>query len=300
MISKRFALGLAIEQTYGTYEAVSGANCDFRCEAPNLSIVGETITRENSAGSIGYDKGVPSAFSTALTFRNHLCGKGASGVPAWSNFLKACGMGFGVSYVQTVDVSDWLSLSGSFWQDGRRRKARGLMGNAVFNLNAGQPVQIDWSFVGGWVATPDDDAIPGVGARTEAVPPVWGGASGLTIGGTAVKAGSATIDLGTNPSLRADPNSTKGFIGGYLGTPAPTLTLDPDALLVASRCWYAAQEAGTELDIVFTVGTVANNIITITCNDCQVNAAPEDGDRNGILTDAIGLNINGGIAITFT
>src|SRR5690606_4135996 len=103
----------------------------FRVQDAALRVPRTTLERFNQ-GDFTYTKGIPQDISTALTFKHHLCGKGATGaIPAWaSTFLTACGMSLSTAtYSTTSTTSDWKTITAGLYQDGRLKLARGMMGN---------------------------------------------------------------------------------------------------------------------------------------------------------------------------
>lgn len=303
LLTRKRVLAAKIESTQGTYEALTASEAAFRVQDRQFRIVSETLERQKP-GDLGNDIGVPAAKHTELTFTSHLCGSGASGsVPEWAQtFLPACAMSLSsTTFSQTSATSDWKTISTGHYQNGRLFKARGMMGNLVIAGTAGMPVELNWSFQGGWEADPADATLLSGMSITEGIPPIFAGSGSMTLNSsTAFKISQFQIDLGNQTILREDQNAKGGYVSGYIGNILPTVTMDPEATLLATQNWWAAQSAGTEVDLVLVIGTASNNTITITCPDLQLANAPEEGDRNGLVVDNLNFRVNGRISIAFS
>ncbi len=296
-------LALKIESTYGTLETLAAADAGFKVNDRELVYPEESTEREKADGTLGYDNPVPNGLSSHLTFKSWMAGKGATGVPNWSAFLQACGMGLASStYTQTGTLSSWKSLSCGVYQDGRNKVARGLMGNVKIPLITGKPCELDWSFLGGWNATPSDSPLLAGQSFAEATPPIFAGSGSFSLGSgvTTTRISKADIDLGAVVSLREDPNSPGGYIGGWISTFHPRITLDPEAALFATQNWYTAHLNGTTVTATFVVGSAANNTITIAATGLQPIKPPQDQNRNGKLVDALDFAVTGAVSIAFT
>jgi hypothetical protein len=305
LLSRKQILAARGESTYGTFLTdLAAADAGFRCQSRALRVVDAPRERQRPDATFGQETNIPEDSHVEMEATIDICGKGATGVPLWaSTFLPACGLSFsGATASQTTTQANWTSLSAASYWDGRLVKGRGILCNGVINLSAGKVPQLVLNGQGGYVEEPSDSAILSSLTITEAVPPVWGGTTGLTIaGGTAATmAQQVSIDLGNEVFLRPDPNTAGGYIGGWFNQRGATVTMDPEATLFAVWNWHNKYKAGDEMDMVITIGSAANNIVTITVNDLQVFERPTDGDRNGSLIDNVTLKAKGIVTIAFS
>lgn len=301
MFRKRTVVGPKIETTIGT--AVTPGASDVICPTYNADLkILEDKVKVPAQGSIRQGKTIPGPQHTELSYMTYIAGKGSSGAPSWANWLKACGMSLSTAtFTTTQTVADWKAFSVSQWIDGLVKKMRGGMANAVITLKAGAAGEIAWNWMGGYVEVPAAEALV-TGTYDDVRAPRFGGTGSSTIGGrTDLLIGQAVIDLGNNVNLREDPNSTGGYLCGYIGEVTPTLKIDPETLAPATYNFFTQWNAGTELDVSFVLNGGANNTVTLTLNDCEpVEPVDQSGDRNGRLVDALGFDIHGDISIAFT
>lgn len=289
------------EGTYGTFESLTATEA-HKVDDPDLKINADFTERDRQDGTLGFDLGAPGAKSTALTFKNFMRGDGSSGDPDWAQHLfPAVGMpGSSNAYATSGTVASWAGLSAALNRGGRRLSARGLMGNLKMTLTSGQPILNEWSFLGGWNSEPTDTTqLSGI-TFEDVVKPVFAKASAFTLdSATTYKISKAVIDLGTKPFLRHDPNSPGGYIGGWLTNIKPTITLDPEAVTIATKDWFTANALASTVNMTFVAGSATGNTVTIACTSCQLPKKPEENERNGMLVDALNFNVNGTITITF-
>jgi hypothetical protein len=295
-------LAAKIEVTIGTAVALAAADATFKAYEANMKLGSDVFKRQQQAG-VGNDTGVAGAEQAELTFKSHLHGKGSAGVPAWaSTFLPCCGLLLTAStFSGTSDTSQWKSLTAGHYQDGRRKRGRGMMGSFKLSGKSGMPGELDWTFMGASDGDPSDVAIL-TGMSYESVkPPIFQGASSFVLAGASTfPISEISFDLGNDVALREDPNSTRGFLSAFIGDRKPTITLDPEATLFATKNWPAIYSANTEIAIVAVWNGGASNTITLSAT-VQLEKQPEDQNRNGKLVDALGLQINAdSLTIAFT
>jgi hypothetical protein len=279
------------EGTYGTAETLLAADAATRLY--NLSVnLDSNFVERDAQGAMGRSVSVVGQRSGNASFTTYLHGKGSAGVPHHGQLWESCGMVLtSQSYATSDTTTSWKGLSISDYVGGFRKRLRGAMGNATLRFVPGEQVAVDWSFVGGFIENVTDTTIlSGITYETpSAMPPTWAGSARLTLAsGTSYKVGSCTIDLGNAVSVREDQNATGGTIGGFIGDRVVRVTLDPEAIAIATLDWGTYFSAGTTFDLVCVVGTASNNIVTVTASGLQLAAEPNNfGDRNGKLTQQL-------------
>lgn len=286
------------EATYGTAETLLAADAATRLYNLSVNLDGN-FTERDAQGAMGRTASVVGQRSGTASFTTYLHALGSSGVPHHGQLWEACGMVLtSQSYATSDTTTSWKGLSISDYVGGFRKRLRGAMGNAVLRFVPGEQVAVDWSFTGGFIEnTTDTTILSGITYEaTSRMPPTWAGTARLTLdGGTTAKVGACTIDLGNSVAIREDQNAPGGVIGGFIGDRVVRVSLDPEAVAVATKDWGTFFSAGTTFDLVCVVGTGTNNIVTVTAAGLQLAAEPNNfGDRNGKLTqnlEAIGQSL---------
>jgi hypothetical protein len=234
---------------------------------------------------------VPEQYLSRLTFEQDLCGNGASGLPAWATILlPACGMtASGSTY--TFGVQDPLkTLTFRYHENGRVRGMAGAVGTFTIPLEAGKPARIRFEFLGKEIADADA-SFPSITLPT-VKPPRFANASAVTIGSFTPRLSKLEITAGNELVPRDDANETAGLRSGIIVDRVSRAVLDPEATTVATRDWQTLLRARTTESMTVVVGTVAQNIITITAASTQCVARPA-GDRQKIRTEQVTARLLG-------
>lgn len=296
----KYTVAIEAEGTYGTFATLTNADAGHRFDDPVLQIISKNIPRLKANGSLGTGKSAKGPKHTTLSFKNRLHGDGSSAAAGFMPILFPCvGMPSPSSntYRTSSTQGDWKGLSAALNRDGFLKVGRGMMGDLSIDIAAGEAFLASWNFMGGFQADPTDTSqLSGISFQ-DIVAPIFAGSGSLTIdSSTAFRIAKAQIKLNNGVFLRQDPNAAGGYIGGWLNNPKPTLTMDPEAVAVATKNWHNAQATGDEMDIVFVANGGAGNTVTITCTDCEPER-PEEANRDGVLVDQMGFNINGTVTV---
>lgn len=284
-----------IETTPGTDASASGT--DGACNFYNVSITPNIgmVTREGQGG-FGKLSSVPEGFGCTLSFRTYLEWDGTSTEPFWADvLLPACGW---VKDTNTFTPrseapgSNVKTLTFYHFLNGKRRKVFGAAGSFSFHAPTGQPAYFDWTFTGVWGGEADAAIV------TPTYPtdlPIR--STGVTeLGDVGLCASEVVIDAGNSVILRECSTNVSGQLrAGYesaiITDRTPTISVDPEAKLVATRdaygAWIAMTEATWELDIAGPT----NSLITFDAPKAQI-ISNADGDRNGLAIDTLQLQCN--------
>lgn len=215
-----------------------------------------------------------------------------SGGPDW---LPACGMvetSTVFSYVTNPPGSGGvktLTIGGYF--DGVRKLLRGCAGNAVFNLNFGEEIRIDWTFMGIWSA-PTDVALLTPTLPTTA--PLSFVSAGFTRASYAHKFGTATLDLGNKLSMREDANDPSGYAHALITGRTPIFKFDPEATLIATNDPYGDWLGHSEGALAFSIGSSGNRV-AFAAPKAQISRIDET-DRGGIDANDLEMQLNSNAA----
>jgi hypothetical protein len=117
---------------------------------------------------------------------------------------------------------------------------------------------------------------------------------------------TATINSGNSVILRECPTTEAGFISAIITDRLPTITIDPEAVTVASQDRWGKYLSQAEHELELDVGGPADSQIEFVAPSAQILNISET-DRNGQVADTIEYqcNKNGAthdqeLTITFT
>lgn len=294
IVRNRRQLALKVESAAGTAEALTVSEAghevyDLTIE-PNI----EFVQRVPGRASHGTLAAVPGVRAGTASFRLPLRGKGSSGVPAWGDLLKGCGMALNTAtYSPSSVASNKKTLTIGAYCDGLFKKIHGAMGNVTFEFVNGQICWARFEFQGIWNA-PTDVALVAPTYETT-VPPRWAGGT-FTLGSNVPLVTRAEINLGNQVMLREGKNpgtagDASGIYHAFITGRAPTLTMDAEADTVASWDAFGQLLAGTELALSLVLGASSNNILTFAAPKVQITQAPE-ADRNGLAIHNLTCQLN--------
>jgi hypothetical protein len=142
-----------LETTQGTAISIAAADGTLPFFNPALKY-DIPINKRPSPGSASQMAGVPGARSGEFTGQSHVYNAGSGTDPIWaSTWLAACGMvGSAGAYSFITGSSSANTLTIGLYQAGRLKSIAGAAGTAVIKGTAGNPLTIDWRFLGKWVA----------------------------------------------------------------------------------------------------------------------------------------------------
>lgn len=264
---------------------------------------------------------IPGSVSATISFRFPLKGSGsADTAPEFGECLKACGLeetipgaGGAITYtpLSTFDGTGGNpgpSYSCTVLEDGLAYAVKGAFGTFTISAPVGEPAYCDVTMTGAYVA-PADDALETPTYQTT-VAPAFMGASITIAGATPKGVENLEFDLGNIIRMGPDANEATGFYGARITGRKSSGSLDPEAVLVATRDDFALWRAGTTGAI--TTGAVGSGAD----NSWQIDIArasrrpPELSNADGIrkysipfgvvalATDVEGTNFD--FTLTFT
>ena len=129
-----------------------------------------------------------------------------------------------------------------------------------------------------------DSTLPLVGANT------------LTFATAQFVIANMKFSLGAKVKLREDITAFDaddrflGWAGAWITAINPIITIDPEAVLASTMDWHEYFVAGTNVAWNCVIGSAATNMFTL-AGTCNVVKAPTEGDREGIATENIELEI---------
>lgn len=293
MIVKRAQIAAKIETTEGTAVTLAAADALL---ASNIVWTPDTEIgkRPNVSSSLSQFAAVPGARKATLSFDCEVKGSGTKGTaPAIGKLLKACG--FGETVVASTSVTylpastDISSLTIAMYNDGVIYKIWGARGDAKFKVEKGKPGIISFTFTGANYSVTDGAMLSSVSYESS-VPPAFLSAS-LLIDSYAALVGSMEFGLNNEVSLRDDVNTESGYKSAVIAGRDPSLTLDPEMVLVATYDWFGKLESGHEGTLTMTLGDTVGNICVITAPNVQYVKIGL-GDKSGLRSLGIDCQLN--------
>ena len=284
-----------VETTPGTDAAPDAT--DGACNFYNVSITPNIgmVTREGQGG-FGKLSSVPEGFGCTLTFRTYVEWDGTASEPFWADvLLPGCGW---VKATNTFTPraeapgSNVKTLTFYHFLNGKRRRMYGAAGTFAFHAPTGQPAYLDWTFTGVWGGETDTAIV------TPTYPtdlPIR--STGVTqLGDVNLCASEVVIDAGNSVILReCSANIGSQLRAGYesaiITDRTPTITVDPEAKLIATRDAYGAWIAQTEALFELDIAGPTDSLLTFDAPKAQI-ISNADGDRNGLAIDTLQLQCN--------
>lgn len=309
LLKRKRVLAAKIEVTPGTAETLANADAAMNIYNPMIQASIDMEAREGQGG-FGYLTSIPGARTGTATFRTYLEWDGTATEPAWADtFFPACGwVKSGQVYSPRSEApgANVKTLTIACYVDGVRKQIAGACGTFVVTLPTGRAGYIDWTFTGVLQAAPTDVAL---------LTPTYPTDKPLRFGGGVAEwnnvnlcVSQATINAGNQVVLRECPTSSAGYIAAIITDRRPTITLDPEAVTVATQDRWAAWLAQTEylLELDVDSGPLTGDLLSFDAPKAQLLNIQE-ADRNRIVTDSLEFvcNKNGAthdeeLTITFT
>ena len=293
LLTRVRVLAAKVEATSGTAETLTNAEGVFNVINPVIQPnIG--FTAREGQGGFGKITGVTGPRGGTCTFRIHLYGDGAGGVPAWaSTFLPACG---------------WVNSTGTFtprseapgtnvktitigvYENGKLKRLRGASGTFTIACESGQPIALDFTFTGVYM-TESDATIPAPTYPTR-VPIRFSGTTFTIAAAAAPCFASINFDAGNNVILRECPSAAddSGYFNAIITDRTPTGTINPETVLIGTNNVYGKWVGHTPEALSLAVND-AEDTITITAAAIQ-RTNVQEGDRNGIQIDDVTFQCN--------
>jgi hypothetical protein len=292
LITRQRVLAAKAETTNGTAIALAAADATEPTFDMALKYDAPVIKRP-SPGTASQFAGPTGARSGEATFTTHVHGNGTTGDPAFATILlPACGMVGATSvYTPITGSSSATTLTMGLYQDGRLKTITGASGTWVMKGTAGEPVSMDWRFLGKYAAPTATALI--LPTYNVTLPPRLANAT-ITIASTAYKISDFELDLGAKLVLVKDASAADatGYAWCVVADYEPVLTVKLMALAIGTKDWFADVLTSTEVAFSAAIGSVTNNTITVAAPKCQLMGPPEDEDSDGYMTDVLKFQLN--------
>ena len=301
MLGERNQIAVAVEAVAGTPETLALGDVILTTELPSFTPDIEFHERLAQSASLSRIGGVVGARSAKIGFK--IFARGTTGTPvAVSNVpdfdipLIGCGVvgvvdqpGVGeIEYQPSSSIITDESAGGyltiGIHMDGKLYRISGAQGTGTITFVRGAPVVMDLEFTGVYEAPVDAALLVPVYGGPAAPPPFLDAAP--TVLGFAAKFNEIVLDIGNTVVMRPDPGDASGFHTAQITSRNPTLTIDPEEVLAATKNWWTEltnETVGVVTTGDFPAGGDAFNMFKLNCPKAQLSSVVL-ADREGIPT----------------
>jgi hypothetical protein len=292
LLKKVRAFAAKVEATPGTAEALTSAEGAYNVYNLMIQPQIDVSTREGQGG-FGRIPSVPGARRGIATFRTD-AGYTGSAIPTWASvLLPACGVvASSTTFTPRSEIpgTNVKTLTIGGYINGKFKSICGAVGNARFVMVAGQPIYIDWTFTGIYVAESDATLITPTYPTTLTPLRFAGGATSWNSATICLQ--QANFDIGNVVTGRECTTPVAAYDSFVVTDRVPKVTGNPESKLVATRDVYSQFINMTEAALSFTIDGPGNSTLVISAPKAQIVNGPQEGERNGIVTDEIEWQLN--------
>lgn len=297
-ISKRRHLGLKIETTKGTAEALDAG--DYAIIAYDIQATTQfgRFDRDTQKAYLSKLPGIVGTTAAQISFTCEVRhSANTTTLDVWERALQACGFSLSTSTLKptsngdeqkTLTIEVALGAFGTGADQAVIFKAKGCAGTVTFEGRVGQPLLARFTFTGVYNGVADGTLR--VPTQETGIPGIFQGVS-ATWGGTARVLSTINLDVGNSVVLRETVNASSGLLHAVITDRRPTGSIDPDLELVATDDFYGQLAGNTSKALAFAVTTGGSTRVqTFTLGDCRVTNV-NDANRNGIQVAGIDFEI---------
>lgn len=279
-----------LETTYGTDAAPTGAaNAMQMTNVVFNPSVGQEENRDLVLPYMGHQGVMLTGTHATLAGEVEIAGSGTAGTaPAYGPLLRASGMaevidaGVDVQYSPVSALHEAVSIY--FNADGVRHVLLGARGTFTLQLTPQRIPRFAFTFTG-LLGTISDTALPTVDVSAFVKPIVVNKANTtFSLHGLAGAAEGITIDLAN----QIEPRFLVGHESIQQVDRQMTGSAIMEAVLLATKNWYAISEAGTLDALAAQHGTVAGNIVGFDAAAVQIGR-PSYGETQKIINNTLPL-----------
>lgn len=280
-------LAAKVEATPGTAESLTAAEGVFNAYDVMLQPSISLEDREGS-GSFNYLTAIPQGQTATVTFKTDLAWDGTATEPTiFSVLMPACG------WTESTNVwkprseapgTNVKTLTIGVYVNGVLKTIKGAVGTWVMTLPTGRMITLEWTFTGVYVE-PTDTAIIAPTYPTD-TPLRFAAATACSFNSVAMKVEQVTIDAGNEVVMLEDATQSSGFLHGIITNRRPTITANPEAVLVATQNRHNIWTTSTAYTVQITLDGPSTSTLGITAPKAQIINIQE-GDRNRIVTDEV-------------
>lgn len=228
-----------------------------------------------------------------VTFKFELRGSGDDEAPteaAMASLLLGAGCVRATdTFTPGSSMTTRKTISVKVYEDGLLKKLLGAAANIKFTGVSAHRVTGEATITGIYSATTDLGSAPTAPSKTPVAPRLAGAT--FMLDGVTPKIANWTFDLGNDVQPREDITADSGLAHFLVVDRDPSMTLDPEAQLVATYDIFGKLKSGAEVAFSLTLGTTAGNTITFTAPALQY-VGIEDAERKGKAVDTVTCQLN--------
>lgn len=285
LLRRKAVFAAKVETTIGTAETLTGSEGVFNAEEfdiqPNVA-----MTRREGQGGFNYLTSIPEGMTGTAKIRHALTYDGTT-IPTWASvLLPACGWveTTGVFYPKTeTPGSNVKTLTIGHYKDGKRALLSGAMGTFKIVCPTGKMAYIEFTFTGKYSSNETDTANIAPTYPTASALRFAQGA--LTWNSVALCASNVEIDAGNSVIMRecVSASDRSGYISALVTNRTPTITADPESVLVATQDRDAHWLSSLPYALSVQVGASGNSV-TIAASKAQLENK-QQGNRSDMMVD---------------
>lgn len=285
LLKRITTLAAKIETTRGTAESLTSSEGVYN--AYDISIQPSiAMTDREASGSFNYLTAISEGQSATMTFKMDIEWDGTSTEPkVFSVLMPCCG------WVEATNV--WKPKSEApgtnvktatlgAYINGKLMIIRGAMGTYVMTFPTGRKITMEFTFTGIYVEPTDTAIITPTYITT--TPLNFKAASACTFNSIKLDVEQITIAANNEVVLLEDPEDASGYGHAIITSRRPTITANPQSVLVATQNRHNIWTTSTPYAVQITLDGPTNSTLGITAPKAQI-VNIQNGDRNRIMVD---------------
>jgi hypothetical protein len=301
LLDKARLFACKTETTVGTAETLTASEAAYNVYNLRINPQIDVAQREGQQG-FGRLASVPGARMGVATFETGMPYDGTT-IPSWASvLLPACGVpvATGTTYrpktqvpgsgsaVKTVTIAGYCTGNGT---NAKVKSIFGAVGTCQIVAPTGRQIRLRWTFTGVYADEVDVGSLLSPTFPTATELRFSEGASSWA--GSNMCLESMTFDLGNVVSPRYCTTPIAGYDSFFISDRNPRVTANPESRLIATQDRYLQFKNQTEDTLSFTIGHPSSNAtIVISAPKAQIVNGPQEGVRDGIVTDEIEWQLN--------
>lgn len=277
MLTRKRTLWLKVEAAKGVKETAALTPC--LVSEPTMDPSAPFEARFGGGNSLGHElPGTLGEVTGTCKFKMEVASTGAAAACGAGLLAALQGCGLDATNLSPVsDPDDQKTLTLELYKDGHKETLHGAMGTVNFTGETGKTLFAEFEFSGIWTTTADV-AMPSF-APVQGSPMKMRGGT-FTLGAETRKISKYSLTPGGVLAPQYDVNADSGISNFIITDFDPTISFDPEAVLVATYDDRGIWLAGTESEVVLEVSD-GTYTATITTPKVQPKELPE-GDREGL------------------
>ena len=295
MNSNLIVLYAKLESTYGTDAAPTTTDA-FLVEKPTIELLGKNVTRKAVLPHFGTLAGTNIGEGIKISFNmDMLCSGTAGTAPKLGRLLRGCNMTETITASTKVDYDPNSSQSGeslTFWffVDGQKFVINGAVGNVKLTCKSNELPSLAFDFTGIYNSSfASTVSLPTPSFGTDTGPFVFRGALFSLMGLSAPVFESFEIDLGNEVAKQVNANAASGISRYFIKGRAVKGSCDPEVVALATFNPWSSWDANTSGALSCQIGSSAGSKCIVSAPAIVLDT-PKHGDREGLLTYAIGFS----------